>query len=100
MTCAQCGAEFAPNLLACPTCHALVHARELKTLAAEAEAETSAGAFSEALAKWRRALELLPAHSSQHALIRQKIDQLVRQLDHAPQAASQPGPHPATPHSK
>ena len=87
MTCVQCGAELAPNLLACPTCHALVHADELKKLAAEAEAETRAGALSEALAKWRRALELLPPHSSQYAVIRKKIEQLVRQVDVAPQPA-------------
>jgi Zn-dependent protease len=89
MTCTQCGAELAPNLLACPSCHALVHGGELTRLAAEAEAATATGALSDALAKWRRALELLPPHTSQYAVIRQKIEQLVRQLDVAPQAAKE-----------
>jgi Zn-dependent protease len=85
MTCTQCGAELAPNFLACPSCHALVHRDELKNLAAQAEAFTATGALSDALGKWRRALELLPPHSSQHAVIRQKMEQLVRQVD-APSA--------------
>ena len=96
MTCTQCGAELAPNLLACPSCHALVHADELKTLAAEADAATRTGALSDALAKWRRALELLPPQSSQHVVIRQKIEQLVRQVDLGPEPPQQP----AKAHSK
>jgi Zn-dependent protease len=92
MTCVQCGAEVAPNLLACPSCHALVHSEELKKLAAEAEAATANGAFSDALAKWRRALELLPLHSSQYAAIQQRVEQLVRQVDTAPPAKDHPTP--------
>jgi Zn-dependent protease len=90
MTCAQCGAEFAPNLLVCPSCHALVHAGELKTLAAEAERATAGGNLPDALAKWRLALELLPPHSSQHAAIRQKIEQLIKRVDAAPDMANAP----------
>lgn len=81
MTCTQCGAEGAPNLLACPSCHALFYAEELRKLATGAEAATAGGAFSDALAQWRRALELLPPDSSQHAVIRKKMEQLVRQVD-------------------
>src|SRR5688572_22433549 len=84
MTCTQCGAPLAPNLLACPSCHALLHRQELKTLAAEAEAATANGELSEALVKWRRALELLPPHSSQYAALTTKINALVRQVDAAP----------------
>ena len=87
MTCTQCGAPLAPNLLACPSCHALLHREELKTLAAEAEAATANGELSEALVKWRRALELLPPHSSQYAAITTKINALVRQVDAAPPPA-------------
>ncbi|MGZ8900534.1 MAG: site-2 protease family protein, partial [Limisphaerales bacterium] len=87
MTCTQCGAELAPGLLVCPSCHTLVHRDELKKVAAEAEAATAAGAHTDALTHWRRAIELLPPHSSQHAAIRQKIEQLVRQVD-APAATS------------
>src|SRR5690242_386318 len=81
MTCPQCGADLAPSLLVCPDCNTLVHRDELKTLAAQAEAATAGGHLSDALASWRRALELLPPHSSQHAVIRQKMDGLVRQID-------------------
>jgi Zn-dependent protease len=90
MTCTQCGAIFAPNLLVCPSCHALVHRDELKQLAADAEAATASGALPVALAAWRRAFELLPPHSSQHALIRQKIDLLVRQVDAPAQSPHAP----------
>jgi len=89
MTCAQCGVDLAPNLLVCPACHALVHAQELKTVATAAEASTAAGNFSEALAHWRRALELLPPNSNQHAAIRSKIEQLGRRVD-SPQSSQAP----------
>ncbi len=92
MTCAQCGADLAPDLLVCPSCHALVHAAELKSVAAAAENATAAGNLSEALAQWRRALELLPPNSNQHAAIRAKIEELVRRVD-APQPLSQPKPN-------
>jgi Zn-dependent protease len=93
MTCTQCGATFAPNLLVCPSCHALVHRDELKNLAAEAEAATASGALPVALASWRRAFELLPPHSAQYAVIREKIDHLVRQVD-APAQSPHASPKP------
>jgi Zn-dependent protease len=92
MTCTQCGAQLAPGLLVCPSCHALIHREELKWLATEAEAASAAHRPSDALTSWRRAIELLPPHSTQHAAIRQKIDQLVRQLDAAPQSPAHPKP--------
>lgn len=81
MTCGKCGAEFAPGLLLCPSCHALVHADELKGLATDAETQTRAGDWTKALEFWRRALELLPAGSAQHTAITQKIGELVRRID-------------------
>lgn len=81
MICQKCGVEFQATLLVCPSCHSLVHAEELKTAAAEAEALTSAGDWSKALERWRRALELLPAGSAQHAAVTQKINDLVRRVD-------------------
>jgi Zn-dependent protease len=81
MTCPQCATELPPNLLVCPSCRALVHGAELKTLAAEAEAETAAGRHTEALTHWRRALELLPRNSAQHTAITEKINQIVLHLD-------------------
>jgi Zn-dependent protease len=81
MTCLSCGAEMPPNLLLCPSCHALVHADELKTLAANAEGETAAGNLTKALEDWRRALELLPKGSAQYSAVTQKIAALVTRLD-------------------
>lgn len=90
MICPQCGADFGAALLACPTCHALVHAADLKSIALEAEAASTAGLLSEALVKWRRALELLPPNAAQHSAIRQKIDQLVRRTDSATELSAPP----------
>ncbi|PYO72552.1 MAG: site-2 protease family protein [Gemmatimonadetes bacterium] len=56
--CPQCGTHVAPALLACPSCQRLVHADELKRLAAEAERSRQAGDPSGALAAWRQALDL------------------------------------------
>jgi Zn-dependent protease len=87
MICVHCGAEHGPELLACPSCHSLVHADELKTIAAKAETATAAGDLTLALAKWRRALELLPPQSSQHNAVRLKIEELVRRVDMTPEHA-------------
>ncbi len=83
MTCLQCGAPLAPNLLVCPACHALVHAAELKKAAANAEAAAAAGDTQTALQHWRAALELLPRGSQQHGVISRKINGLVKQVDSA-----------------
>src|ERR1051325_6195485 len=81
MTCPQCGAEIPANVLVCPSCRGLVHAAEWKTLAANAEAATAAGNFSEALVHWRRALELLSPTSAQYGVINVKIMELVQRLE-------------------
>src|SRR5579863_4640477 len=72
MTCA-CGTEVAPALLACPSCHALVHAAVLKGLASSAEAAGRRGDRVEELANWRRALELLPPGSRQAAQVGARV---------------------------
>lgn len=93
MICLHCGAQLPPNLLACPSCHALVHAAELKTLATAAEAATAAGNLSEALANWRKAVQLLPEGSAQHTAIKAKIVALSQQVSAgADQAATTPKP--------
>ena len=89
MICPQCGAEISPNLLACPSCRGLVHAAELKTLAANAEAATTAGNYSESLVHWRRMLELLPDTSAQYLAINAKVNDLVQRLEN-PTAAETP----------
>jgi Zn-dependent protease len=81
MTCLQCGTEIPPNLLACPACHALVHAAELKKAAANAEEATAIGDVQKALQHWRAALALLPPGSQQHGVISRKINDLVTHVD-------------------
>jgi Zn-dependent protease len=90
MTCFQCGAQLPPNLLACPSCHSLVHAAELKSLAGKADAAATTGNITEALVHWRRALDLLPEASAQHSAVKQKIAQLGHRLDAAPDAKTAP----------
>ena len=80
-TCERCGTELAPALLSCPSCHALVHAERLKELASEAEAAERAGEVQAAIEKWRIALELLPAGSSQVAAINARVRDLSRRLN-------------------
>ena len=80
-TCRQCGAVLPPMILACPSCTALVHADELKVIAAEAEQAASSGDRSTALSRWRSALELLPATSRQYGAIQERIRTLSREVD-------------------
>ena len=88
--CPQCGTHVAPALLACPSCRRLVHADELKRLAADAERATQAGHPSAALAAWRQALELLPPDSTQHQVIAARVGDLSRAVDGQP-AGAKPG---------
>jgi Zn-dependent protease len=80
-TCERCGTELAPTLLSCPSCHALVHAERLKELASEAEAAERTGEVPVAIEKWRIALELLPAGSSQVTAINARVRDLSRRLN-------------------
>ncbi|HXO29864.1 MAG TPA: site-2 protease family protein, partial [Thermoanaerobaculia bacterium] len=75
MTCA-CGTEVAEALLACPSCHRLVHADYLKGLAAAAEAAARRGDSVEEIANWRQALDLLPPGSRQAAQVGAKVEAL------------------------
>ncbi|HKW39694.1 MAG TPA: site-2 protease family protein [Gemmatimonadales bacterium] len=82
--CPQCGTHVAPALLACPSCHRLVHADELKRLASEAERATQANDPSAALAAWREALELLPPGSRQYQTVSARIAELSRLVERTP----------------
>lgn len=90
-SCTKCGADLPSALLACPRCGQLVHATELKRLAAEAEAAQSAGNSAAALTAWRSALPLLPASTRQHQVVRERVEALSRTVS-APAAASRPAP--------
>lgn len=88
--CPQCRTEIAPALLACPACQRLVHAEELQRLAVAAARDEEAGKFTNALATWRQALDLLPPDSRQFATVSTKLSGLSLRVD--------PGATPATPH--
>src|SRR5262249_8109996 len=79
--CSECGAELAPGLLACPGCSRLVHSAELGRLASAAGQAAGAGDLSGALASWRRATQLLPAASEQHAQIVERMKALSAAVD-------------------
>ena len=65
-TCAACGAELAPTLLACPSCRRLVHTDRLKALAEAAEAAERDDNPSLALASWQEVITLLPRGTRQY----------------------------------
>ncbi len=83
--CTRGGAALTERDLAGPACPTLVYAAQRKQLASEAEAQTQAGRHADALASWRRVLERLPPESRQHAQIAEKIAELSRAQDSAPQ---------------
>jgi len=93
-TCPSCGSELGATLLSCPACHQLVYAEKLKEIAAEAEAAAAAGRQTDALAAWRRALELLPPDSRQSQAISERVAVLSRGLDGSP--LQPPGPAPGS----
>ncbi len=94
--CPDCGTAIAPGLLACPACRRLVHAAELKALAAEAS-RAEAEDPSAALAAWRRARELLPPESAQHAEVTRRMEALGRRVDERPAGAGPASAPPARP---
>lgn len=79
--CARCQTELPPLTLACPACGWLVHGERLRELAAEAESAERAGEPAAARDRWLAALELLPAQSQQHAVIRDRAAMLTRAID-------------------
>jgi Zn-dependent protease len=79
--CDRCATQVAPSLNACPSCGALVHAAQLKHLAARANEAETANDVSGALALWREALMLLPPDSGQHTAVLARVDELSRRVD-------------------
>lgn len=79
--CRACGARLDASLLACPSCHSLVHAEQLKRLASEARAAEATSNLPQALAIWRSALELLPDGSQQRATVAASIQRISGQLE-------------------
>src|SRR2546428_8217558 len=85
--CPECGVHVAPALLACPSCHRLVHAEQLKRRAAEADRAARAGDSSAELGAWRQALDLLPPDTTQHRTVSARVAALSRALDNHPTPA-------------
>lgn len=82
-------------MLVCPKCHRLVHAEDLKRLAAEAERSEQANDLTGALSKWREALEFLPRDSRQYQTISEKVAALSARVDSgalSPSGKSRPSP--------
>jgi Zn-dependent protease len=84
-TCKSCSYELAPELLACPQCHTLVHAGQLEQLAATAKTLEAQHQFLQARDHWLKALPLLPPQSTQADWIRDNARKLEL-------AAAQSGP--------
>jgi len=78
--CAQCSVVLAPALLLCPNCKALVHRSELEALAKAAQRASQHGELAQAMASWRKALDLLPPESKQATRIGNVIRELREKL--------------------
>lgn len=74
--CPSCGAQVGPGLLACPSCHRLVHGARLQELAQAAERATSEGRPGDALTAWREAQDLLPPNTRQAREVDARIQAL------------------------
>src|SRR5438034_7211671 len=85
--CPDCGAQVAPALLACPVCHRLVHAAELKRLAGEADQAKQTSDTSAELAAWRQALEFLPPDTTRHQTVAARVAELSSAVDRQPAGA-------------
>ncbi len=76
VNCPDCGALLQENALSCPSCHSLTHAKELESLAAEAQQATVRGDLATARSLWERSLTLLPPDSLQYRSIKAHIENL------------------------
>jgi len=76
-----CGSQVPAHLLSCPGCGRLPHAERLKELVAEADRAREGGDLRGQAAALRSALELLPADSRQHEVIRTRVVELSEMID-------------------
>jgi Zn-dependent protease len=84
VACPDCGASLEESALSCPSCHCLTHAKELESLAAQAQQATVRGDPSAAREFWQRSLALLPPDSVQYRSIKAHLENLKT----APQSGS------------
>lgn len=76
-----CGSQLPAQLLSCPSCGRLPHAERLKQLVADADRARARGDLRSQSAALRSALELLPADSRQHEVIRARVAELSEMID-------------------
>ena len=76
VSCPDCGAPLEDSALSCLSCHCLTHAKELESLAAEAQQATVRGDLAAARKFWEQSLMLLPADSVQYRSIKAHIENL------------------------
>src|SRR5579871_6409545 len=81
IVCPSCGTECSPTSVACPQCHQLLYADELRRLATEAAHATKAGDLAAAQAAWRETLQLLPPASKQYETITARLVDLSKRAD-------------------
>jgi Zn-dependent protease len=87
--CPSCGTDVGAGLLECPSCHRLVHGKELTAIAAAAKLAEDSGNLTAALAAWRKALALLPPATAQVKTINATMKRLSATLDgRAPPSAA------------
>src|SRR6516225_8300536 len=88
LTCPRCSRVLATGALECDRCHALVHAGEMESLAAQARGLEAQSRLLEARERWLAILPLLPFESKQAEWIRDHT----QQLESAEPAAQRPEP--------
>jgi len=76
VACPDCGTPIDESALSCPSCHCLTHAKELESLAAEAQQATVRGDLAAARKFWEQSLTLLPPDSVQYRSIKAHIENL------------------------
>src|SRR5580704_13996252 len=79
--CADCRAPLDPTALSCPSCHALTHAQELESLAAQAREASLRHDLAAERDLWERSSALLPPDTVQYRSIRARVTQLTAQID-------------------
>lgn len=90
--CQGCGTMVASSMLACPSCHSLVHASRLRELSLAADAAFSEGRTTDAAKAWEEALALLPPASRQYQTVRNRLSEISRRHQGA---SVPPAPKPA-----
>ncbi len=76
VACPDCGSPLDESALSCPSCHCLTHAKELESLAAQAQQATARGDLAAAREFWQRSLLLLPPDSVQYRSIKAHLENL------------------------